>query len=921
LASFTTDTAAPINTLPLSIKTTGAQSFNNTLLLQKDLTLTSTGSGNISLAGAQGSSGLLTVNTAGTTTFAGSYSTRGISTDAPGVTSLNNASIVTATDVTFRDPVLTTGVTNLSQINTTVNVTFNSTLDGPGAVSFIDTFPTLVGAVGSNVPLASLSTGSRLTIVKGGLVRTTGGQSYGPLTLVGNTTLKSEGSGDITISDIQAPALTVLTAGVTTFSAAIFGTGLGQITTDAPGRTALTGGTLTTTGAQTFGDAVTIRNTTTLTSSGNASITLAGSVNSASNSGSSLVVNTTGVSTFGGPIGDTIPLHSLTTNAGGSTVISGGSIKTFAEQFYNDSVILSTSTAVTTNSNLVRFFQKLDGPGGLAIDASSTTTFSGAVGSITPLGSLATAGTTTINGGTIITTGAQSYSGPIMLNAATVLTSIAGGDVTLNKNGGGAFPLTINTSGRTSINGFSGSSLTTDAPGQTLLDFNSIVTTNSQSYNDPVSLVESTSLRSTGGGNIVFASTLNGAFFITLTTGGNIHFGDAIGSTTPLASLIMSGFDIDGTAVTAGQIAQNSGGGTTTFSGTLHATGPTGVNLKGTNFALSAVTVNNGPFSVTTSGVSTVSGVVSGFASLSKSGAGSLTLSAANTYTGITTINAGLLRVSGSIANSAGVTVNDTGTFEAANTQRVRALTVNNGGLAKVTAGTLTVGTGSSATPLVIATGAGMDITSNSLVVDYSAGNEDATFALVQSKIKSGYNGGDWMGSGIFSSAAASNPGKAIGFAQASEILGPSGGPFMGQVVDGTSMLVRYTLAGDTDLNGTVDFNDLAKLAQSYNVTDGTTRWSSGDFNYDGNTDFLDLAMLAQNYNTALPSAAIPGASTGFAADMAMAFALVPEPSVYGLTIWVIVLGGANRRRRRLSPRATSSTDTSPATRSRIACP
>jgi hypothetical protein len=143
----------------------------------------------------------------------------------------------------------------------------------------------------------------------------------------------------------------------------------------------------------------------------------------------------------------------------------------------------------------------------------------------------------------------------------------------------------------------------------------------------------------------------------------------------------------------------------------------------------------------------------------------------------------------------------------------------------------------------------------------------------------------------------------------------------MGQVVDGTSMLVRYTLAGDTDLNGTVDFNDLAKLAQSYNVTDGTTRWSSGDFNYDGNTDFLDLAMLAQNYNTALPSAAIPGASTGFAADMAMAFALVPEPSVYGLTIWVIVLGGANRRRRRLSPRATSSTDTSPATRSRIACP
>jgi hypothetical protein len=130
-------------------------------------------------------------------------------------------------------------------------------------------------------------------------------------------------------------------------------------------------------------------------------------------------------------------------------------------------------------------------------------------------------------------------------------------------------------------------------------------------------------------------------------------------------------------------------------------------------------------------------------------------------------------------------------------------------------------------------------------------------------------------------------------------VLKPNGGSFgAGQSVDGSAVLVRYTLTGDANLDGVVDFLDLARLAQSYNIADGKRQWSNGDYNYDGNVDFLDLAQLAQNYNTGLPGVVIAGAPVGFEADVARAFASVPEPSVIGL----VGLAAAVKRRRRRKP-------------------
>src|SRR4029078_7596520 len=128
---------------------------------------------------------------------------------------------------------------------------------------------------------------------------------------------------------------------------------------------------------------------------------------------------------------------------------------------------------------------------------------------------------------------------------------------------------------------------------------------------------------------------------------------------------------------------------------------------------------------------------------------------------------------------------------------------------------------------------------------------------------------------GITSATAAAGSLGAVGYALATDVrpfTDGSSDTFMGVTIDKSAILARYTLSGDVNLDGSVDFLDLAKLAQSYNVTDGTRRWATGDVNYDGNTDFLDLAKLAQNYNTALaPSAPIPGAPVGFEADLARA--------------------------------------------------
>jgi hypothetical protein len=191
--------------------------------------------------------------------------------------------------------------------------------------------------------------------------------------------------------------------------------------------------------------------------------------------------------------------------------------------------------------------------------------------------------------------------------------------------------------------------------------------------------------------------------------------------------------------------------------------------------------------------------------------------------------------------------------------------------------------------------GAFVDLQDNALIVDYE---KSATpLADVRARIFSGYDAGaanHWQGPGISSSLAAVTPNRALGYAEASDVVGPAGGEFMGETVDATAVLVRYTLVGDANLDGTINFTDLVALAQNYNTPSGAT-WSHGDFNFDGIVSFPDLVALAQNYNGSLPAAPLPA---GFAGEFEQALAQVPEPSAALVNLLAPALVLMRRRRR-----------------------
>jgi hypothetical protein len=168
---------------------------------------------------------------------------------------------------------------------------------------------------------------------------------------------------------------------------------------------------------------------------------------------------------------------------------------------------------------------------------------------------------------------------------------------------------------------------------------------------------------------------------------------------------------------------------------------------------------------------------------------------------------------------------------------------------------------------LNISAPAALDLADNDLILD-SAAASDVRSMLIDGRLRS-------------SQADATHR---LGYAD-NAVLGLS--TFDGQPPGANSVLVKYTFAGDANLDGVVDLLDLYALASHYNTAGDV--WTSGDFNYDGVTNVKDLTALAVNWQAGMNAPL----SLSFAAALANVNLGVPEPG----NLAFFLLAGAILRR------------------------
>jgi hypothetical protein len=142
--------------------------------------------------------------------------------------------------------------------------------------------------------------------------------------------------------------------------------------------------------------------------------------------------------------------------------------------------------------------------------------------------------------------------------------------------------------------------------------------------------------------------------------------------------------------------------------------------------------------------------------------------------------------------------------------------------------------------------GGALDLRDNDMILDYTGTTQLLAMRLA---LKNGYDGGVWDGLGINSTNARldATHSTALGFAEASTILGAGGGTFDGQTVDNTAILIKYTYYGDATLSGGVDTIDFNLLATNFNKS--SKIWSDGDSNYSQTVDTIDFNLLAANFS------------------------------------------------------------------------
>ena len=701
---------------------------------------TSIGGGTLTANGGIGDSSAVTVSNGATLNLSGSETI---------------GSLTGSGDVTLGSSTLTAGGDGSStSFDGIVSGTGGLTKAGSGTLtltgtnSYTGTTTVSAGTLELNSSAGTaLSDSSAVTLSGGTLTLSSATETIGTL---------SGASGTLALG---GNALTISQASNATFSGAITGTSSGSLTLNAAiNSTSLTlDGTTNSTG---FAGGITVTKgwlqvsadsnlgAGTVTLNGG-TLRLSGTVGTIDNtvaigsSGGTISVAPSGSATLSGAISGS---GTLIKAASGDLTLSGNNSS------FSGTFTINAGTVTVSNANALG-----DTTGGTTVASNAALALSGG---ITIAENLTLSGTGVSSGGALISaSGTNTVSGTVTLNADTTVTTTSGltlsgvvsGSYALTKGGSSSLTLSGSNSytGATTVSAGtlvagSNNALGTTAAGTTVSSGATLAVANGVTLAEDLT-VSGTGVSSAGALQVTSGSaTVSGAIAMAadttigvsgtgLTISGTIGGNNALtktgsGMLTLSADNSYTGATIVGAGVLYITHANALG---TTAAGTSIASGATlrigdGLSIAenltisgiGVSSGIGAVKVNGGTATITgtvtlaadadigsynSGDTLTISGTVSGAFNLTKVGAGTVELSATNSYTGTTTVSAGTLSIasSGNIS-SAGITLNG-GTLAVTGSAVALANVVTLGS----SHGTVSVGSGNALTLSGVVSGSG----------------------------------------------------------------------------------------------------------------------------------------------------------------------------------------------------------------------
>jgi hypothetical protein len=145
-----------------------------------------------------------------------------------------------------------------------------------------------------------------------------------------------------------------------------------------------------------------------------------------------------------------------------------------------------------------------------------------------------------------------------------------------------------------------------------------------------------------------------------------------------------------------------------------------------------------------------------------------------------------------------------------------------------------------------------LDLQDGSLILEADEGSRQAMLNLITDRIRSARGNGSWTGPGILTSALAADRLFTLGIMLNSNNGNPVKSVFAGQSVDANSILVGYTLTGDSDLDGDIDSDDYAHIDSSFASHLANPTFADGDFNYSGSINADDYFAIDRAFASQL---------------------------------------------------------------------